>query len=464
MVNSIENIDINQFLKLYQMNGFTRNLTIESEMWDNIKKYKVMDAKGRFLKFLLNDALGYAAVQALPADGTGSYPRGQRSSLKEASAHYKEWAWTVTVPRVILNKQGGLDFEYANSLAVELDNKQAAFARLKCIEMQGDGVGAIGVISAISVISSGPFAGSFLVTIDGSSANAGRSFIRWFQEKDHVKAASAAGVAHTTVATATNAAYLSVANVDDSVNQVVLTPYSSADVQQTAVAAQFNLAVGDLLYRKGQALVDTTAITSSTEYETLNHTMVGLESLFADDGRLVHGINKSGNYRATVKGIGGKLLDNAHFQSALSTAKRRAGQQKYSYKKAFMADEAYDSLVSANETDRRFGEIEDIKRGFKTIGYKHRKDQIEFVPDEFVHRQRIWILPEGNSAIGFAGGMPMQVKPNGSDPMHLSISTDAQGQTQYGRENETFFEQQGVLITKHAAPIVVLKDFAVVNP
>lgn len=462
MVSPITNDPLALFLKVVQMSGFTRQLSESSEMWDKIGKFKAGDAHGKQLKYLLNDALGYAAVQALPADGSGIYPMGQKSSLKEAAATYKEWAYTVTVPRVVLNKEGGLDAQYAKTLAAELENKAIAMARLKCVEIQGDGSGAIGVINgAPSVVS-----GKLRVVISHTSANAGRSFIRWFQEGDHVKIHTTAGVTHNTAATSTVAAYWQVGNINETTPSVDLTPYSAAGVALTAVAAQFDAATTDVIYRKDAATPDLTAAgiaAGTVDMESLSHNMVGMESLFADDSRLVQGINKSGNYRATVSDLGGALLDNSHFQVGLSTAKRRGGR-KFSYKQAFMADEAYDSLVASNETDRRFGEVDDIKRGLKTIGYKHRKDQIEFASDEFVHVNRIWVLPEGKDILSFIGGMPTQVSANGGDKYRLSLGTNAAGQQGYGREDVTSFEQQGVLITKFAAPALVIKNFTTVLP
>lgn len=461
MVNPISNDPLSQFLKVVQMSGFTRNLAEASEMWDKIGKFKAGDAAGKQLKYLLNDKLGYAAVQALPADGSGIYPKGQKSGLKEASATYKEWAWSVVVPRVILNKEGGLDSHYAKTLAAELENKQIAFARLKCIEMQGDGSGAIGVLEGAAVVGS-----VVRVTVSHSSDNAGRSFIRWFQEGDHVKIHAPAGTAHNQTASSgpVSAAYFEITNVNEANRTADLVPYTAAGV--VLAPAQITATAGDIVYRKDAATPDLTAsgIAGGTvDMETLSHAMVGMESLYANDGRLVQGINKSGNFRATVSDLGGSLLDNSHFQTGLSTAKRRGGK-KFAYKQAFMSDEAYDSLVASNETDKRFGDVEDIKRGLKTIGYKHRKDQIEFASDEFVHSQRIWMLPEGKEILSFIGGMPTQVSANGGDKYRLSLGTNSAGQQGYGREDETTFEQQGVLITKFAAPVLVLKNFSTVLP
>src|SRR5210317_1045526 len=110
--SQLENIDIHQFLKIYQMNGFTRNLSENSDMWSHFTKLKEMDPQARLLKYLLITELGYGAVQAMSADGSGAFPKARRSKPVEAEARYKEWAWTVDVPRVLENKTGSELMQY----------------------------------------------------------------------------------------------------------------------------------------------------------------------------------------------------------------------------------------------------------------------------------------------------------------------------------------------------------------
>lgn len=446
----IDDINIVEFLKIYQMNGFTRNLSDNSDMWAHFSKLKEMDPTARYLKYLLVDELGYGAVQALAADGTGAYPAARRSGLQEASARYKEWGWTVDVPRVLENKTGSELMQYAKPLATELDNKQIAFARLKCIELQGDGTGVIGVINGT------PTDGGNTLdcVISKTTGNAGRSFIRWFQEGDLVRIYTTAGTAHNDYDTATTASYWKVEDIVEETDTVKLRPYNSSDVAQTTTA-NFNAADGDVIYRLGTTAQDLTAL-SGNEYEDISEVMVGLESLLADDGRKVHGLTRSGAIKGTRRDLSGVAIDSKHFQAALSRLKVAAGKGRYKYPSAFMSDLVYDALVEARETDRRFHSIEDSDRGVKGIGYVHGKDRVEFMPDEFVHPQRIWILPEGKEALCYVGRDPQQVAPNGNDPFHLSTSSSGSG---YGRDMQTFFEQTGVLLSKHPAACGVIENF-----
>jgi len=450
----IDKIDIHQFLKIYQMNGFTRNLSENSDMWSHFTKLKEMDPQARLLKYLLITELGYGAVQAMSADGSGAFPKARRSKPVEAEARYKEWAWTVDVPRVLENKTGSELMQYAKPLATELDNKQVAFARLKCIELQGDGTGIHGITESATVV------GDYLeVVISHDSDNAGQSWIRWFQEGDLFDLRDNAGDKVSVGGAATT--YLKVADVIESERKVKFQVYSEADAPISTPAVG-GAAADQYLYRIGSNGIDFTDTDIFdddkivAEYESLSRVMVGLESLLAADGRKVHGLTRSGALKGTERDLNGVAIDSKHFQQILSRLKVNAGKGRYKYPSAFMSDLTYDALVEARETDRRFHSIEDSDRGVKGIGYVHGKDRVEFMPDEFVHGQRIWILPEGKDALCYVGKDPQQVKPNGNDSFHLTLSSEGSG---YGRDMQTFFEQTGVLLSKHPAACGVLKNF-----
>jgi hypothetical protein len=460
-VDQLENIDIHQFLKIYQMNGFTRNLSENSDMWSHFTKLKEMDPQARLLKYLLITELGYGAVQAMSADGSGPFPKARRSKPVEAEARYKEWAWTVDVPRVLENKTGSELMQYAKPLATELDNKQVAFARLKCIELQGDGTGVQGVVAATPTIVDNGYTDvpssevydQIKVVIKSDSDNAGRSWIRWFQEGDLFKIHAEDGTAlFAAGGSATD--YYKVVDVVESESAVIFDVFDEDDAPVNPTGAN-TLAAGAVIRRIGVSKSDISDL-SGVEYSKVSEVMVGLESLIAADGRLVHGLNRSGALKGTERDLGGVAIDSKHFQQILSRLKVNAGKGRYKYPSAFMSDLTYDALVEARETDRRFHSIEDSDRGVKGIGYVHGKDRVEFMPDEFVHGQRIWILPEGKDALCYVGKDPQQVKPNGNDSFHLTLSSGGSG---YGRDMQTFFEQTGVLLAKHPAACGVLKNF-----
>jgi hypothetical protein len=447
---SIADIDLQTFLKIYQMNGFTRNLSENSDMWQHFSKLREMDPQAKQLKYLLITSLGYGAIQPVSADGSSSYPKARRTGSSEAAARYKEWAWTVDVPRQLEGKTGSELFQYAKPLAVELDNKQIGYARLKCIELQGDGTGVIGVAASAPTASGG----SLTVTLDQTTSNGGRSYIRWWQEGDLVKPYSTAGAARTYDGSLV-ADYYTIDSVDEAEGTAVITPYNSSDVALTADGSNTIVAT-DVFVRYGVTANDLTAI-STNDYETISESMVGLESLLSDDGRKVHNVARTGNVAGTRRDLSGAVIDNTHFQAALSRAKMKGGKGRFKYSKAFMADPVYDTLVDAHDTDRRFHSITDTDKGVAGIGYVHGRDRLVFEPDEFVHPQRIWILPDGKGAMCYVGRDPTQVKPNGNDPLHLNTTSTGSG---YGMNMQTFFEQTGVLLTKFAGPCICIENFS----
>ena len=449
--NLLANVNVYQFLKIYQMTGFTRNLSENSDMWNHVKQLSEMDATARSVKYLQIKELGYGAVQAMAADGSGTFPAAQRSALEEPEALYKEWAWTVDVPRVLEGKTGSELMQYAKPLATELDNKQIAFARLKCIELQGDGTGSIGRLNGAASYS----ANTLTFTINEATAYAGQSFTRWFQEGDLVKVAAPAD---STARLAANAggnrvSVFKVTNIDDDAKTVTVVGYTASD-NDTTITGIGTIATTDHIYRTGTTPNSGGISTIAIDYAKVSQVMAGLETLTADDGRTVHGVSQTGAIKGTRKDLNAAVLDSKHFQQLLSELKRKAGKGRYSYDSAFMADEAYDSIVESRETDRRFHSIEDSDRGTKGVGYVHGRDRVEFIPDEFCHAQRIWVLPTGKDALCYLGKDAKQVAPNGSDPMRLSVSSAG-----YGRNMETNFEQAGVLISKHPRALGVIEDF-----
>jgi hypothetical protein len=440
-------------------------------MWGYIKQLTEMDAAARSVKFLLINELGYGAVQAMPADGSGNYPQAQRSSLQEPEAKYKEWSWTVQVPRVLEGKTGSELMQYAQPLATELDNKQIAFARLKCIELQGDGSGAIGRLTADPTATAGS-TDNITFVVENTTGEAGRSNIRWFQEGDKVYFAASDGSVHdssqgTSITGDTEVAYWKITDINEDTYTVTAQAYTAGDVLIQITATTINAddpSDNDYVYRGetsgGSPAVGTTAqdldSISTNDYATLSEVMAGMETLAAADSRVIHGLTMEGSIKGSRKDLNGATLDNRHFQQHLSTLKRKAGKGRYTYDCAFMSDPTYDSLVDAREADRRFHSIEDSDRGVRGVGYVHGKDRVEFKPDEFVHDQRIWLIPKGKEALCYIGSEARQVKPNGNDPFHLGVNS-----TGYTRNTETFFEQTGVLISKHPRALGVIEDFTV---
>jgi hypothetical protein len=453
--SNISSIDVATLLKTWQINGVYSNLSDASEVWKYFLKQRAGQAGGKKLEYRLRTSYGPGAVQSLGAGSSGDYPKGQRAGYAEGTAQYKEFGLTLNIPRNLLNKTGPELLQFADPLTEEMDSKSIAGARVMSLEAMGDGTGAIGVASSISVSTSGD---TITVTLSTTSANSDRSHVGWFMEDDKLKFASTAGVAHNTTNNAgTTVDYWKVVARDDDADTVTLKPYTSADAAvdiTSATVGATDPTAADLIYRYGTTPNDTTAI-STNDYNTLSECLVGLPSLMADDGRKVNGITMSGVVSGSWRDCEGAAIDSSDFQKVLSKAKRRCGRNKYKYNQAWMFDNVYDALVESSETDRRF-QVGEGTRGVKSLGYQHGKDFVEFMPDEFIPKQRVYILPQSKDVLQFYGTDFEAVEPNPGQKFHLKNAASGSG---HAREMNSYMEGSAVIISKHPAACVALKNF-----
>ncbi len=457
-VGTLSSVNLSSLLKIWQTNGVYSNLSEASEIWKYFLKQKAGQAGGKQLKYLLRTSFGPAAVQSLGAGSSGDYPAGQRGGFSEGTAEYKEFGLTVNIPRNLIGKTGAELLQYAEPLTEEMDSKGIAAARVMSLEMMGDGSGVIGVVAtAGSVVST--TADTLTITLSTTSANAERSHIGWFMEDDIVKFVSTAGVAHNTINNAgTTPAYWKVITRDEDADTVTLKAYDSSDVLIDLTSATLGATdptAADYILRTGTTANNLTAI-ATTDYAALSECLVGLPSLCADDGRKVNGITMTGAVSGSWRDAGGAALDSSDFQKVLSKAKRRAGRNRYKYKNAWMYDTAYDALVESRETDRRFQSVEDSTRGVKKLGYQHGNDFVEFCPDEFISKQRIWILPESKDVLQMYGKDFETVEPNPGQKFHLKTSATGAG---HSRQMNSYMEGSAVVICRHPAAIAAIKNF-----
>lgn len=450
--NTVSNLDLASFLKIYQSNGVYNNLATQSDLWKYFLKQRVRGAEGRSLKYLLRTSYGPAAVQSL-AISEGAYPAAQRSDLSEATAQYKDFGLTVSVPKSLVGKTGNDLVQYADPLTEELDAKAIAAARVMSAQMMGDGTGVIGVIEGTPTINT--TTDVITIVLDTTNAAAGKSHIGWFMEGDKIKVYNTSGTQQSSDGTGASTGYMKVVTVDPDTDTITCQEYTSADALITDATAVSTLSDGDYIYRFGTTANDYDGGEAVSDYGTASECLAGLESLAADDGRTVHGLTMSGVLSGSWKDCGGAAIDPAHFQSALSKAKRRAGKGRYKYSQAFMFDTVYDALVEANETDRRFQVGDPGNRGFKSLGYQHGKDFVEFVTDEFVPKKRCWILPEAKDVLEMHGKDFEIVEANPGQKFHLGVNGDGLNT----RTLKSYMEGSAVVICKHPAAVIALENF-----
>jgi hypothetical protein len=232
------------------------------------------------------------------------------------------------------------------------------------------------------------------------------------------------------------------------------------DSTETAVTnvTATGLGAGDVFYRVSQPTKPDISGAVS-DYATASETLCGLPSLAANDGRTVHGITMSGVYKSSLYDASAASLDVDLFDKALYSAKRRVGQGRYRYKKACMADEVHNVLIDSRETDRRFLQVTDNKRGTTYFAYQHRNDLVEAYTTEFCPKTTIWMLPEdsgGQKVIEFHGSDWKGVKVPGGGEFHLNPASGG------GHTNDmvSYSRALGVLVCKHPAAIAGLTNFS----
>ena len=238
----------------------------------------------------------------------------------------------------------------------------------------------------------------------------------------------------------------------------------AADLSKDTASTASNLVAGDFFTKYEQEIVVPPAYAAANpttvDYGKYTDVIVGLESLAAADGRLVHGMTMSGALKGTEVNAGGDPLDSTQIRRVLDEAKIRAGEQRYSYKKICLAPEAEAAFIESRETDRRFHTVEDNTRGTYSFRYQHRNDAVETYTSEFVPFKRAYILPEqtnGDKVLEYHGSDFEKVAMSGMSEFHLKPSASGG----FERNVVCYMEAIGQLICKHPAAIGRLRNFTI---
>ena len=449
-VNHASDMTLGKLLKILSEGGVYNNLPENSMIWDFFLQKKAREDGGRQLQYELMTDYGPSAVQSTGLSDSAQFPAGQRSSLVEGVAQYKDFDMTIEYDLSLEKRTGENLLQYARPLAHEMDAKGLVAGRILSAQCLGDGSGAIGKITRIDAADA-----SGIITFDVSSltADAGRSHIGWFEEGDIIKCAATASTARVLVDSAAGSPTTAkVHAVDHDAGRVSI---KKADGATYELAEDGTWAIGDYIYRMGTTPNDLSAI-STNDYNTLSECLVGLESLAANDSRKVNSVIHEGIVTGSRQSASGALLTTKDFQSLVTKIKRRVGNKKYKYEKALMYDRSYDALVELAEANKTFFNTVDFETGARKIGFTHRKDFIEFEPDEFVQNQRIFIMPSDKGVIEYHGRDFQRVDVGGNQFLKPGSTAG-----QYGKQAVAFMSASGALVVKHPAAIGVLEHFSV---
>lgn len=424
-----------------------------------VKRAKVGSSVARELRFMFQDTLGAAAIQYRnPGTSGRSFPDAQQVSVNEYSAKFKEINATIELEYNLWDRARKSPEKYAEPLALEINSKSSAAKRRIAADLYGDGTGVIGQLGASSAAVTSPASDKLTFTLASSSSDTARGHVGFFEYGDILVLKAAAGSASALDTNlATEPAYWKVVQKDPIAQTVILQGLNSSLASAGTISSITTQPTsGDVFYRYGQPTIpDLTAAIS--DYGTLTEVMAGLESLVAQDGRVIHGITMTGATAGTTQDGNNNPLDVSFIQRVMSRVKTNVGQDRYSWKMMVMAPQSYDSLVESRETDRRFITMEDGARGTKKFMYQHQNDSLECYTSEYCPPKRIYILPEtkaGEKVIEFHGSDFETVKANDMSPFHLKP-----GSSGYLNTVVSYLQSIGVLICKQPAAVAVIRNF-----
>lgn len=445
----IGNLPLGQFLQIAFTQGVFNQLNQTFPDFEMVKKFRVADPNWREQRFLLQTSLGPAAVQYRNPNFSSSFPAAQRIGIGEKTALAKEIDATVEIEYNLYKKALNSPLKYAEPLALEMQAKAIAAKRRIAADLYGDGTGVVGTVASAAVVS-----GKLEVTLDVTSAAKGH--IGFFEYDDLLVVRTAAAAAQDAVVSAGTIAAYRVVSRSRKNDKVVLEAVDAAGAPLTVTGAG-TVGAGDLIYRAGQETIPV--IASITDWGSATEVFAGLETLLADDGRLVHGITMSGaTAGSVVDGGGSGGLSLALVQEGLSNAKIAVGQGRYKWSMLVASPEQRDSLIESAETDRRFMVADNPKRGGKSFVFQHENDTLEVIASEYCPKQRAYALPNQSAGaqsmmqLYFTEMTPVDV---GSGKLHLKPAA-AGG---HERKIASYMEGSISLLCTHPSAGVVIKNF-----
>jgi hypothetical protein len=452
----ITDLALGKLLQISYINTLRDQFSGDLRDFEMVKMLTGQEPSGRQVNFSLKTGRGPAATQYVNPGAISAFPRGQRSKPEEFSAFFKNIYSTVEIDlKTFEQLKRSSDRRYAEDVATEMADKALESKRRIGADLHGDGTGVM--LTATAADDTDIAAGQ--VTVSVSSASNARGFIGWAIEDDVYLAYSPNGATERTPSGASNFYGWLVVEKDRRTNTVVLQAVNENYAPAAGTITASNIVNGDLFYRVGQPSIPDLSGTVTADYGTLTEVFPGLESLGANDGRLVHGITMGTKLGASVNDDGGTLSFD-HIENVLNDAKLKVGESSYAYPKMLSAPETHSFFIKTNETDRRLNSVTDQHRGGNKFVYQHRTDAVEFMASEFSRRDRIWFSPESKQNQGPVLEMHMtdfaQVAPNDMSAWRMRVNSAGR----YIDVMETNMEASGTALTRHPRALAVIKGFS----
>ncbi len=450
--------NLGKLLQIVYTDGIVNQISEDFRDWEMVTKKKVSDQAARSVDFMLQTALGARAIGWSPQGSSASFPNAQQVTASEKSAGYNEIFSTIELEYDLWDRALSGAKKYVEPLALEITSKGIAQKRRLSIDVHGDGRGLIGITHATTAAAE-PSASTTEVVVPFAANGDG---VRYCEYGDAISFYNSAGAAADSWATFD---YGLVVDKDRVNNKVTIQGYTSSNValsaaENDAFIIELNAVKGSYTYRRDQTTKGdySSAIASQGEVNNLTEVLPGFESLFANDSRTMNGITMRGATAGTRYSCGDQPFDMSYIQKGMDKVKTIVGQGRYKYKQCLSSPETITTLIDAQETDRRLISINDDKRGFKGFGYQHGNDQLAFMETEFVHGERVWILPEGGKESGVCElhGKDFKDVKVGNQDMFLRPSASTAGHDPFVRK---YMFGYMALITRHPAAGLALTDF-----
>lgn len=451
-VNGVGGLPLGQFLQIAFTSGVFNQLNQTFPDFEMVKKFRVGDPNWREQRFMLQTSLGPSAVQYANPVSSTNFPKAQRISVSEKIAVSKELDATVEIEYNLYKKALNSPLKYAEPLALEMQSKAIATKRRIAADLYADGTGVIGTVASAAV--SG---GKVVVTLSALSTS--RGHVGLFEYGDLVTPRNPEGdEEHFPAVSSGSVVTLRVVSRSRKNGTVTLEPIDANGNVLSATDASAILAT-DVIYRSGQ--VDIPDLTSIADYALASPVFAGFESLLANDGRKVHGIDMAGITAGTRVDCGADLISLKYVQEALSEAKVAVGQGLYKWDMLAMSPEARDSLVEADEDKRRLT-VSDSQRvkGAKAFIFQHENDTLEVISSEYIAPKRAFALPKQSAGqkammqLYFTEMTPVEV---GAGKLHLKPASGGG----HERRIASYMEGQIALLCTQPAAGVVLENFTV---
>lgn len=436
-------------------NGIRRQISQSHPEWEMVNRFRIGNQLARELKFMFQNSYGPAAAQFVAVGSSNrAFPTAQAISVTENVAALKELDVTIEIDYNLWDRANATPEKYGDYFATELDSKMTAAKRLVAGFFYGDGSGVVMQVASI-VATTGSDAAADKIVVTVNEDTAGRGSLGQAQYGDLLIAKTTAGVAHAcTPSSGSFYAWKVVARSRK--NKTVTLHAVNSSETRLGMSAQAVVAT-DVFYRVGQAdIPDLTA--SIADYGAMSTVFPGLETLTANDGRVVHGITMSGASAGTVVDGAAGTLDYSMLYEMMDEVRVNVGAE-FKYKSLVMAPEAQRSFVMSRETDRMFTMAQDGQRG-PTGGMKfsHGNDNLNVVTSEFIKRQRIFALPEtagGEKVLEYWGTDFAPIRAKNGDEFLLKPHTSGG----YSNMMVSYLRAYQTLICKMPASIGRLENF-----